>query len=39
MDLAGRGSTESAAQVGASMGRATLDPADAVRRRVVVMGA
>jgi hypothetical protein len=37
--LAGRGSTESAAQVGASLGRASLDPIDAVRRRIVVMGA
>jgi hypothetical protein len=37
--LAGSGATETAAQVGASLGRPTLDPVDAVRRRVVVMGA
>jgi hypothetical protein len=37
--LASTGATESAAQVGTALGRATLDPVDAVRRRIVVMGA
>ncbi|MBL8919504.1 MAG: hypothetical protein JNJ54_11625 [Myxococcaceae bacterium] len=37
--LAARGAAEGAADVAASLGRPTLEPADAARRRIVVMGA
>lgn len=37
--LAARGAAEGGAEVAASLGRPTLEPADAARRRVLVMGA
>jgi hypothetical protein len=37
--LAGRGTTDDATQVAASLGHGTLELSDAVRRRIVIMGA